>query len=127
MSVSELAGRRILITGGASGMGEGLVRSLTGMGALVVSMDLNRERGEAVAKAAGARGFMEVDVADEGSVARAVDAACTGHQGMQTQLVRFTGGDPVQLVRRMPVAATHDLFIPPQAGGTPFKADTAKM
>lgn len=75
MSVSELVGRRILITGGASGMGEGLVRSLTGMGALVVSMDLNRERGEAVAKAAGARGFMEVDVADEGSVARAVDAA----------------------------------------------------
>lgn len=82
MSVSELAGRRILITGGASGMGEGLVRSLTGMGALVVSMDLNRERGEAVAKAAGARGFMEVDVADEGSVARAVDAACTRLGGL---------------------------------------------
>ncbi len=93
MSVSELAGRRILITGGASGMGEGLVRSLTGMGALVVSMDLNRERGEAVAKAAGARGFMEVDVADEGSVARAVDAACTRLGGLDV-LIHAAGIAP---------------------------------
>ena len=93
MSVSELAGRRILITGGASGMGEGLVRSLTGMGALVVSMDLNRERGEAGAKAAGARGFMEVDVADEGSVAGAVDAACTRLGGLDV-LIHAAGIAP---------------------------------
>ena len=66
---------------------------LTGMGALVVSMDLNRERGEAVAKAAGARGFMEVDVADEGSVARAVDAACTRLGGLDV-LIHAAGIAP---------------------------------
>ena len=76
MSISVLTGRRILITGGASGMGEGLVRSLTAMGALVVSMDLNCKGGEAIATAAGAKGFVEVDVSDETSVAQAVEAAC---------------------------------------------------
>lgn len=76
MSISELTGRRILITGGASGMGEGLVRSLTAMGALVVSMDQNSAIGEAIAIEAGAQGFIEVDVSDEASVTQAVDAAC---------------------------------------------------
>lgn len=76
MFQSELTGRRILITGGASGMGEGLVRSLTAMGALVVSMDLNREAGESIVTSAGAKGFIEVDVSDEASVVQAVDAAC---------------------------------------------------
>lgn len=77
MSVSELKDRRVLITGGASGMGAALVRSLTAMGAQVVSMDLNRESGQAIATAAGAQGFVEVDVADEASVTPAVAAACS--------------------------------------------------
>jgi len=93
MSVFELTGRRILITGGASGMGEGLVRSLTAMGALVVSMDLNRTSGEAIATAAGARGFIEVDVADEASVAQAVDAACAGLGGLDV-LIHAAGIAP---------------------------------
>lgn len=93
MSVSELTGRRILITGGASGMGAGLVRSLTGMGALVVSMDLNRESGEAIATAAGARSFIEVDVANEGSVARAVEAACACLGGLDV-LIHAAGIAP---------------------------------
>jgi len=93
MSLSELTGRRILITGGASGMGEGLVRSLTAMGAKVVSMDLNRDNGEAIATAAGAQGFFEVDVADEASVAQAVDAACDRLGGLDV-LIHAAGIAP---------------------------------
>lgn len=77
MADYELSGRRILITGGASGMGECLVRGLCALGARVVSMDLNQDAGAAIAKAAGALGFVAVDVADENSVTIGVDSACT--------------------------------------------------
>lgn len=76
MSISELEGRRIIITGGASGMGECLVRALPGKGASVVSLDLNAEVGTVIAAAAGAKGFVGVNVADEASVTQAVEAAC---------------------------------------------------
>ena len=93
MSISELTSRRILITGGASGMGEGLVRSLTAMGALVVSMDLNSQRGEAIVAEACAKGFVQVDVADEASVAQAVDAACARLGGLDV-LIHAAGIAP---------------------------------
>jgi NAD(P)-dependent dehydrogenase (short-subunit alcohol dehydrogenase family) len=93
MTISELTGRRILITGGASGMGEGLVRSLTAMGALVVSMDLNSQRGEAIVAEPGAKGFVQVDVADETSVAQAVEAACACLGGLDV-LIHAAGIAP---------------------------------
>lgn len=76
MADYDLCERRILITGGASGMGECLVRGLSSMGASVVSMDLNQGAGKAIAKAAGAVGFVAVNVADESSVTLGVDRAC---------------------------------------------------
>jgi NAD(P)-dependent dehydrogenase (short-subunit alcohol dehydrogenase family) len=74
MAVQDLAGRRIIITGGASGMGEGLVRAFPGLGANVVSLDLSEDTGRAIANAAGAS-FEVVDVADQTSVDDAIDAA----------------------------------------------------
>jgi NAD(P)-dependent dehydrogenase (short-subunit alcohol dehydrogenase family) len=76
MADYDLCERRILITGGASGMGECLVRGLSAMGARVVSMDLNADAGEQIAAASGAVGFVAVNVADESSVTPAVDSAC---------------------------------------------------
>lgn len=76
MADYDLCGRRILITGGASGMGECLVRGLSSMGARVVSMDLNQNTGEPIAETAGAVGFVAVDVTDESSVTKAVESAC---------------------------------------------------
>ena len=67
MATTTLDGRRIIITGGASGMGEGLVRAFPGLGAKVVAMDLNREAGQAVAQASGAE-FVSVDVSSKDSV-----------------------------------------------------------
>jgi NAD(P)-dependent dehydrogenase (short-subunit alcohol dehydrogenase family) len=59
----RLAGRRVIITGGASGMGAGLVRAFPALGAKVVSMDIVDDPGAGIAAEAGA-GFVAVDVAD---------------------------------------------------------------
>ncbi|MDB5452548.1 MAG: hypothetical protein JWO33_1126 [Caulobacteraceae bacterium] len=67
--------RRVIITGGASGMGEAMVRAFPALGMRVVSLDLNAPAGRAVASAAGAEGFFAVDVTDKASVDQAVQAA----------------------------------------------------
>ncbi|CAN5263119.1 SDR family oxidoreductase [soil metagenome] len=73
-NTTRLDGRRVIITGGASGMGEGLVRAFPQLGARVVSLDLTEEAGRAIAKEAGAD-FVAVNVSDEESVTSAIDAA----------------------------------------------------
>lgn len=78
MSVQEnsiaLTGRRVVITGGASGMGAGLVRAFPQLGAQVVSLDLTRDPGASIAQDAGAK-FVAADVSDLDSVKSAVDEA----------------------------------------------------
>ena len=74
MADRMLDGRRIIVTGGASGMGEGLVRALPAMGARVVSLDLNADAGARVAREAGAT-FLTVDVTDKASVDAATNEA----------------------------------------------------
>ena len=75
MTNTNLEGRRVIITGGASGMGGGLVRAFPGLGARVVSLDVNETLGRSVADEAGAVGFLTVDVTDQASVLAAVDQA----------------------------------------------------
>jgi len=55
-------------------MGEGLVRAFPGLGAKVVSMDLNPEAGERTAKEAGAD-FLPVDVSNQVSVDSTFESA----------------------------------------------------
>ncbi|MEU2004057.1 SDR family NAD(P)-dependent oxidoreductase [Rhodococcus sp. NPDC019627] len=73
----NLQGRRIIITGGASGMGEGLVRAFPALGADVVSLDLAEREGREIAEASKAR-FVQCDVSEQTSVdaafAQAVDS-----------------------------------------------------
>lgn len=69
-----LTGRRIIITGGASGMGEGLVRAFPALGAQVVAMDMNVESGRQTASRAGAH-FVPLDVCDSQGVEQAVAQA----------------------------------------------------
>lgn len=75
MSSRVLDGRRIIVTGGASGMGEGLVRAFPELGAKVVSMDVSEEAGERICREAWALGFIRVDVTDKASVDTAVSQA----------------------------------------------------
>ena len=72
-----LAGRRVLVTGGARGLGEAFVQALVAAGARVVIGDVLHERGRALAGELGSAAcYVEMDVADAASVQRAVaDAA----------------------------------------------------
>ncbi|HXS28148.1 MAG TPA: SDR family NAD(P)-dependent oxidoreductase [Steroidobacteraceae bacterium] len=64
-----------VVTGGASGLGEGTVERLIAGGGRVGIFDLNEERGRAVAgRHAGRAIFARVDVADEASVAAGLAA-----------------------------------------------------
>lgn len=74
-----IAGKRIIVTGGASGMGAALVRGYAREGAHVVSVDINPE-GESIAQqarssAAGRVSFLRCDVGDEGDVGACVASA----------------------------------------------------
>ncbi|MBV9515767.1 MAG: SDR family NAD(P)-dependent oxidoreductase, partial [Mycobacteriaceae bacterium] len=59
----ELAGKVAIVTGGASGLGEGLVRRFCAEGATVLIGDVDRDRGSAVAsEIGGSAHFVEADV-----------------------------------------------------------------
>lgn len=60
----EIAGKVFIVTGGASGLGEGTARMLTANGAKVVIADLQQERGEAIANELGGA-FVKADVSQE--------------------------------------------------------------
>ncbi len=72
----QLQDSTVLVTGGASGLGEGVVRRFAAAGARVLILDLNAERGAALASELGERTrFARADVADEAQVGAAVEAA----------------------------------------------------
>lgn len=72
----RLEGRTALITGGASGIGAATVRLFAEEGANVVIADLQRDRGEALAKELGECAlFAPVDVRHEEEISAAVDRA----------------------------------------------------
>ena len=70
----EIAGKVFIVTGGASGLGEGTARMLAEHGAKVVVADLQADRGEAVATEIGGR-FVRCDVAQEADGQAVVAAA----------------------------------------------------
>ena len=70
----EISGKVFIVTGGASGLGEGTARMLVAHGAKVVIADLQAERGEAIAKELGAT-FVKCDVSSEADGKAAVQAA----------------------------------------------------
>jgi len=74
--VARLEGKTAVITGGASGIGEGAARAFVAEGANVVIADLRVDAAEALALELGDRAVaVGVDVAVEADVAAAVDAA----------------------------------------------------
>jgi 3-hydroxyacyl-CoA dehydrogenase / 3-hydroxy-2-methylbutyryl-CoA dehydrogenase len=73
-----------LVTGGASGLGEAVVRRLHEGGAHVVVADLNADKGEALAAELGERvSFVETNVTEEAAVAAAVEAAAAAPRGLR--------------------------------------------
>ena len=60
----EIQGKVFIVTGGASGLGEGTARHLAALGAKVVIADMQAERGQAVAQEIGGA-FVRCDVSSE--------------------------------------------------------------
>lgn len=72
----RIAGKVAVVTGGASGIGEGTVRRFVEEGARVVIADIQDEPAKELAKElGGAVRFVRTDVTQESDVARAVDTA----------------------------------------------------
>ncbi len=113
-----LAGRRVLVTGSSSGIGEGIARLLTGEGADVVVHGRNRERAEKVAREIGAVGVALGSLStDEGaaSVHEQAVAALGGHIEI---LVNNAGGSDSDSTARPPLGISIDEWLANYQGNT---------
>ncbi|OBF27550.1 oxidoreductase [Mycobacterium sp. ACS1612] len=83
----ELAGEVAVVTGGASGLGEGLVRRFAAEGAKVVIGDVDVDSGRALAAELGDNAlFVEADVADFDQVGRLVSTAVESYGGLHVMV-----------------------------------------
>lgn len=79
----QFANSTAIVTGGASGLGEATTRLLASNGANVVIMDLNAERGNALAEELGANvRFHKTNVTDEADVQAAINLAIETFGGL---------------------------------------------
>ncbi|MEZ5657501.1 MAG: SDR family oxidoreductase [Burkholderiaceae bacterium] len=96
---SSLSGRTALITGAANGIGEAIARRFVSEGANVMLIDLDTERGQAVADSLGrSASFLAGDVSDKSLPERAVAEA----------VARF--GDLDILVNNAGILITRNVF-----------------
>ncbi len=76
-------GKTVVVTGGASGIGEATVRAVVAEGGNAVIADLQLERGSALAEELGAQAFfIQTDVTDEAQIEAAVGAAVSHFGGL---------------------------------------------
>ena len=97
----DIAGRSVIVTGGASGLGRATVDAFVAAGAKVAIFDLNREGGEKVAaEAAGEVMVAEVNVVDEASVTAGLDEVEKRHGAIHVCVNCAGGGDAARTVGR---------------------------
>jgi NAD(P)-dependent dehydrogenase (short-subunit alcohol dehydrogenase family) len=83
----ELAEKVTIVTGGASGLGEGLVRRFTAEGANVLIGDIDRDGGAALGADIGTNAhFVEADVSDVEQVSRLVSTAVERFGGLHVMV-----------------------------------------
>ncbi|KPF66407.1 3-hydroxy-2-methylbutyryl-CoA dehydrogenase [beta proteobacterium AAP99] len=103
----DIQGKVFIVTGGASGLGEGAVRMLVAQGGKVVIADVQVEKGESLAKELG-QTFVKCDVSSEAD-GKAVVAAATA-QGKLMGLVNCAGIAPAAKTVGKDGAHPLDLF-----------------
>ena len=89
----QLQGRRVLVTGSSSGIGEAIVRLFTEEGARVVVHGRNRERAEAVAAQIGAAGVAIGELAEDDGAASVHGEAVSALGGNIEILINNAGGN----------------------------------
>ena len=89
----DIAGKVFIVTGGASGLGEGTARMLAALGGQVVIADMQAEKGQAIAQELGGA-FLKCDVSQEAD-AQAVVAKATS-MGKLMGLVNCAGIAPAE-------------------------------
>ena len=89
----QIQDRVFIVTGGASGLGEGTARMLAANGGKVVIADMNAERGEAVAKEIGGD-YLRCDVSNEADGQAVVEKAT--RLGKLVGLVNCAGIAPAE-------------------------------
>ena len=105
----DLNGVAAIVTGGASGLGNATATMLAARGAKVSIFDLNEEVGTAAAAELGGA-FFKVNVADDASVAEALEAAEALH-GPARVLVNCAGVAPaVRIVNKEGIAHSLDVY-----------------
>ena len=108
----NLSNKVAIVTGGASGLGEGVVRRFYDDGAKVVIFDRNEDLGNALASELGENViFCSVDVADDDSVSAGIEKAmdtfgaihlcinCAGRSSGATKTLSRKGRFPMALYR----------------------------
>jgi len=89
----DIAGKVFIVTGGASGLGEGTARLLAEKGGMVVIADMQADKGEAIAKEIGGA-FVTCDVSLEADAQAVVDKATS--LGKLVGLVNCAGIAPAE-------------------------------
>ena len=99
--MSDLSGRRAIVTGGASGIGRAIAEDLASHGARVLVTDINADDGERVASAVKGV-FVRADMSDRAQCDAVVARAQAGWHGVDV-LVNNAGLQHVAPVEEFPV------------------------
>jgi NAD(P)-dependent dehydrogenase (short-subunit alcohol dehydrogenase family) len=109
--MSDLTGRRVLITGAARGIGAALAERLSERGARVAIVGLEEELLASVAARCGEAWWAPCDVTDRGAVEGAVEGAAEALGGLDVVVANagvaaqlpIVGGDPAVMERTLAV------------------------
>lgn len=102
----HLKGRRVLVTGSSSGIGEGIARALADEGCAVVVHGRNAERAQKVASAIGAAGIALGDLSTDEGAASVHEQAVAALGGPIEILVNNAGGSSTDSTTRPPLDVT---------------------